>query len=184
MYKMIKMSFFLGVFSIVSIANAQTTAELTENMTFQQMVDGANGLVIDATGAVEEIAELAEEVQEDEGNVTQLRCVNDSLVSMNGFLQVADEAAIDLQSAEGASVEQDHYYELVVISHRRVMVLRSEARQCAGEVVRYTGDTQLNIERPDILPTADPTIPPPLFDFIAEGVIIETNIPDASPGLK
>ena len=182
MFKAIQINILVGIFSLGAVVSAQTMSNLAEGMTQAEKIEAAASLVDEAADAVEATVELAETVQDDEGDVTQLRCVNDSLVSMNGFLQVAEEASDELATAGLPDVDQDHHYRLVVISHQRVMALRSEARQCAGEAVRYTGGAQTESGYDGIVPTEDQAAPDSIDGVIFEGVVVD-RIPPASPGV-
>lgn len=118
-----------------------------------------------AADMIEEIGEMISEAEtmadaaREEDDVQKLRCINDKLTQMNGFLRVAEEARGPMETAIGANDEQaaQHHFNLIFVAHSRSNTLHGQARQCTGESLVVTGGTSTDTEVDPDIPQIDLT---------------------------
>ena len=146
------------------------------------LIDDSENRIGEMTESVEAVSELAEESREEGEDVTRIRCIEEQLTSMNGFVRVAEESLEEIRGTDrGDRSTIEHQYNLVTISDQRVRNLYAQARQCAGEVLLYTGDTIRDSDYDGTLPEWDPTDPGDWVGF--DGIIVLDRIPDRSPSI-
>ena len=113
----------------------------------QEMVNQSRGYVERTRQAETRIKDLVETARKQK-DVIRLNCLSDKLVQVKANLNIAEKAHQALQEAglrrdEGASL---HEFTRVTIVNQKVQVLADEAAGCAGEDLRYIGETRVDVE--------------------------------------
>ena len=115
----------------------------------------ADDRLADMEGVLDDVFALRDRTEEEDAeDVAKLRCINDKLAAIQGFLRLSADA-IDSLSSSVRSSDRDgmeHQYSLVLIASQRVRNLNNEANQCAGEILTFSGDGNSDT-------TIDPRIP-------------------------
>ena len=112
-------------------------------ITGEDMQRDADDRLVDMEETLDEVFALRDRTEEeDDSDVAKLRCINDKLAAIQGFLRLSADA-IDSLSSSVRSSDRDgmeHQYSLVLIASQRVGNLRNEANQCAGEILTFSGE--------------------------------------------
>jgi hypothetical protein len=152
------MKLALTLVLMLLLALLATTALAQEldfsGMSADEMRRDAADRVDGMESVLETVVALRDTTEREEQDLTKLRCINDKLAAIQGYLRLSEESAQSLDRAISAG-DQDviqHQYSLVVIASQRVRNLNQEATQCAGEVLTFAGDTEQST-------TIDPDIP-------------------------
>lgn len=106
----------------------------------------------------DEVVGLRKETADDEGDMVKLGCVNDKLGSIRGFLKVSEQSNQKIDQALSANDRDtaNHQFSLIDIAQTKVSALGIEAQSCAGEILQYSGSTQLTADiDPDIADLTD-----------------------------
>lgn len=101
---------------------------------------------------------LRKETADDEGDMVKLGCVNEKLGSIRGFLKVSEQSGQKMDQALNANDRDtaNHQFSLIDIAKTKVSALGVEAQSCAGEILQYSGSTQLTADiDPDIADLTD-----------------------------
>lgn len=104
-----------------------------------------------------QMEELQDRARDGDATPTQVQCVDEKLVTVKGFHQVATQSAqrlsgaVDRGDVEGAG----HHYMMVMIADNRVQTLQGQAVQCAGFALQYEGQTQRQVNIAEIAPGYD-----------------------------
>jgi hypothetical protein len=110
-----------------------------------------------------------------EKDIVKLNCVNERLASIKGLLKISEQADIALQEAVSRRDKEsgDHEFTKISIAYQKVESLGVEVENCAGEALRYSGDTrvEVNVEGVPEEDTTQPTI----------DEIVDSAPPAASP---
>jgi len=121
---------------LCSLDAAATSTEIDLcGIDYSDMLDIAGGWMSDDRVNVQRIFETRQQARETK-DVIQLNCVNENLCAARSYLEVAEQAFLDLQVA----VSQDDRAEaelLFLVSHeawKRIGELRTGAEQCVGAV--------------------------------------------------
>jgi hypothetical protein len=96
-------------------------------------------------------------------DVIKLTCVNDKLIQIKAQMDLADNAATDVEANTPTSAES--FAEMQKIAEA-VKKLTSEADACAGALDMYKQESKLDVERPEVPddPTQDdPFTPDTMF---------------------
>ena len=166
--------------SIVAVAVVAQTTDGSTDLSPTEMSANVADYLSSMVEWVSDTEDLADAAREEEEGVQRWRCVNDNLTTMNGFVRVAEESSEDLAIAidAGDRASQEHEYNLVSISYQRSQELFARARQCAGEILLYTGDERRTSSYDGELPTFDVTDWSDFFDDVV--VVVTDNIPESS----
>ncbi|MEL6178622.1 MAG: hypothetical protein AAFS10_06695 [Myxococcota bacterium] len=171
--------------AVVSISSAQAQAqddinpqellESAKDMSGGEMLKRADTEVIKMKKTLGGVLELLESTRNDEKDLLKLNCIRESLAGVKGFLKVSEQSQVKLQEALSRDdrATSEHQYALVVIAGSKVSNLGVEAQSCAGEVLRYSGQTEVKFELGDI-PEIDPTI-------LIEELEVLFKLPEATP---
>lgn len=125
-----------------------------------QMVEQANARIGRMKDTLADVLKLLETTREEDKDLLKLNCINEKLAAVKGFLKVSEQSMVKLQEAlarndpEGAK----HQYALIEIASTKIDNLGVEAQSCAGEVLRYAGETELIKEVDPDIADLDPTI--------------------------
>lgn len=97
-----------------------------------------------------------------EKDLIKMNCVNEKLSSQKGLLKITEQAYIQLQDsvAQGDEPSSAHEFTKISIAFQKMRGLGIETEGCAGEALRYTGDTQLEVAIDSNIPEDDPSIQP------------------------
>ena len=150
-----------------------------------KQLEGMSGAQRSAKGATEiasmrdvlaKALDLLEKTRNEERDVLKLNCINEKLSAIKGFLKIAEKAQAELDSAVARGDEKDqlHQIKLIMLASSRVQVLGEETESCAGEVVQYSGATDLDVNIDSDVRTDNPT------EVDTTDVPIDP-IPDVSP---
>ncbi|MBP6525300.1 MAG: hypothetical protein KA249_07800 [Dermatophilaceae bacterium] len=92
-------------------------------------------------------------------DVVKLNCVNDKLLEIRALLNVidVDRGRLDSAGLGGAEGRQAAYGD-VVKNTSNIRGLKEEANACVGEDLTYSGDSNLDVDGPDL--PDDPTVDP------------------------
>jgi len=94
-----------------------------------------------------------------EKDLIKMNCVNEKLSSQKGLLKISEQAYIQLQDAVAQADEpsSNHEFTKISIAFQKMRGLGLETEGCAGEALRYTGDTRLEVDIDKDIPEDDPT---------------------------
>lgn len=111
-----------------------------------------------------------------EKDIVRLNCVNEKLSSMKGLLKISEQADIALQEAVARRDKEtaNHEFTKISIAYQKVESLGVESEGCAGEALRYTGDTRVEVKVEGV-----PDQPPPEPEMMDD--ILDSTPPAASP---
>lgn len=95
--------------------------------------------------SADRIAEMRDGAIHAEEDASRVRCLNEAVVSVNGFLTVAAQSYESLQVAVSAGDNRsaNHHLLMVSTSAHRASSIEAQAAQCVGGALRYAGDTQV-----------------------------------------
>lgn len=156
----------------------QEVADLSGEEKLEKSVEKIEGMKTVLT----DTTKLLEKVRTEEKDILKLNCVNEKQTAIKGFVKVGEQSYSKLKDAvDGSDGEsENHHYTLISIAGQKVNDLGEEARVCAGEVLRFAGETQVDTKiDPDIAdidPVAD-ALGDPTYDDL---VILET-LPELTP---
>ena len=134
-------------------------------MTGDEMIEDAEVRIVQMEDSLVIVLDLRNDTQADDGDVAKLRCINNSLAAIEGFVQLSNDAVLRLIEATGGADREgmEHQYSMVIISSQRVQGLVGEASQCAGDILTYAGSTEQQVRVDSDIPdeegltaTADP----------------------------
>src|SRR5690554_150994 len=118
--------------------------------------------------------QLLENVRSQDEDIIRVNCVNEKVASMKGFVKVAEQSYTSLNAAVSANDNSaaKHHYTLISVGSEKVRTLASEAALCTGEEMRFTGNTQIDVNTPD---TTDGSFAEP------DDVLLVTDLPELTP---
>jgi hypothetical protein len=153
----------------------EVSAAKLEKMSDSEMLERSTDYLTQMRRALKLVLGKLEEARASK-DVVKLNCVNEKLTNIKGLLRISEQADVGLQEAVAKQEEQTAEHELtkVTIARPKLEPLKAEAEQCVGLLAFETGPTTVDVEEPADLPSADPTLIPPLFPVI-------TRPPPASP---
>ncbi len=107
-------------------------------------------------GALGHVLALLKEARE-EKDVIKINCINEKLTNIKGLIRISEQADILLQEnvAKGEKEASAHEFQKIIISHQKVLSLRTEAEQCVGELAFAVGRTKVEVEKDKNLITDD-----------------------------
>lgn len=135
----------------VEVANLSGEEKLERSV---EKIDTMKEVLSDTTA-------LVEKVRKEEKDILKLNCVNEKQAAIRGFVKVGEQSYAKLKEAVNTDDEksENHHYTLISIAGQKTNNLGEEAKVCAGEVLRFAGDTVVETEiDPDIAennPTED-----------------------------
>ncbi len=112
--------------------------------------------------------EILAEARE-EKDIVRMNCVNEKLSAQKGLLKISEQAHVQLQEAvaRGDQAATNHEFTKISIAHQKMRGLGIEIEGCAGEALRYAGETKVTVEVSGDIGADDPTLAPdvdPLLD--------------------
>ncbi len=112
-----------------------------------------------------------------EKDVVKMTCVNEKLTAQKGLLKVIEQAYIQLQDAvaKGDAASSNHEFTKVLIGYQKMRGLGVEVESCAGEALRYAGETKVVVEVSEDIAAGDPTV------ASEERPVLDTHPEAASP---
>jgi hypothetical protein len=148
----------------------------------QQMLDDADARIAQMERAVDDVHARRDQTQSQERDLTKVRCINDKIAAMQGFLRLSADSRASLaeQVGRGDRDAIEHQYTLVVIASQRVGNLQGQAAQCAGDILTFAGDTEQSA-------TVDPDIPDvnaandDVANALLDRLTPDSPLPEATP---
>lgn len=142
----------LAISLSIGVANAQDSD--VSGMSGGEMLRDANTRLEQMEDDLVEVVAIRDRTENEEDDLAKLRCVNDKIAAIQGYLRLSSDAVDALGAADRGNDREglEHQYSLVVIASQRVINLQQEANQCAGEILTFAGDTGSDV-------TVDPSIP-------------------------
>jgi len=112
-------------------------------------------------------------VAREEKDLIKMNCVNEKLTSQKGLLKISEQALVQLQDAISLNDTQaaNHEYTKIAIAYQKMRGLGIEIGGCAGEALRYSGETDVEVEISGDITKDDPTTRPlddPVLDHHPE----------------
>lgn len=156
--------------------NPQQLLESAKNMSGSDMLSRASGEIEKMKNTLGGSLELLEATRDEEKDILKLNCIRDKLAAVKGFLKVSEQSEVKLKEALARDdrATAEHQYALVVIAGSKVSNLGVEAQSCAGEVLRYSGQTDVKFDIDEDIPEIDPTI-------LLEEIEVLFKLPEATP---
>jgi len=172
---------FIAVLATTVICGAMVAAQIVtgESLSAQEQLSRGEAMLGEMTSAVDRVTEMERSVSEEGEDVVRLRCVTEKARAAAGFLQVGSQAFANLQGSAGRDLESaSHHYNLVLVSHQRVVGLEAQAQQCVGDIARYTGEGIRGFELDPRIPGDDVT-----GTGIPDGdiALLDDILPEATP---
>lgn len=114
------------------------------SMTNEEKVSNASNARRRLAESADRIAEMRKSAVAAEEDASRIRCLNEAVVSVNGFLTVASQSYENLQVAVSSNDTRsaNHHLMMVSTSAQRASSIEASAAQCVGGALRYAGDTQ------------------------------------------
>ena len=128
----------------------QDNLKSAKGMNKSQMLTGATKDIGNMKSIRGKVLSLLETTREEEKDLLKLNCINEKLSAIKGFLKVSEQSLVKMRES-GDKESVAHQFALVSIAGSKVQNLGVEAQSCAGEVLRYSGQTE-------IIPEIDPDI--------------------------
>lgn len=153
----------LGVFGSSALAQSDLlptdVIEQSKNLSLGEMVERGQGELSKMGAVVDQTQGLAESIREDEKDLDKLGCVNKKLSTMKGFVKVGEQSQKKLEKARKDNNKENarHQFSLIVLAGSKVDELGLQAQSCAGDAVRYSGDTEVVAEIDENIAKLDPT---------------------------
>ncbi len=135
----------------------QDKLDVGRNLSQKEMVGRASEDINRMKGIREQVLTLLEETREQEKDLLKLNCINEKLAAIKGFLKVSEQSATKLQET-GDKESAVHQFSLITIASQKVQNLGVEAQSCAGEVLRYSGNTESITEVDPEIAELDPFV--------------------------
>lgn len=136
----------LSLGGLVSTASAQqVNVDDIARLSGEEKVAAASTARRRLAESADRVAEMRESALAAEEDASRVRCLNEAVVSVNGFLTVASQSYENLQVAVSANDNRsaNHHYLMVSTSAQRASSIEAQAAQCVGGALRYAGDTQV-----------------------------------------
>lgn len=158
----------------MSEAGRNLVDEDIDSLSGQQKLNRAEEKIQTSKKNLEETNRLLRKAREEERDIQKINCINDKQAAIKGFLKVAEQSYVKLESAvsSGDTEESSHHYTLISVSNQKIDQLTEEARLCAGEVERYAEGTKVEVDVDDDVADPPSYLPGP------EGL---TPLPELTP---
>ena len=155
----------------------------TSDMDGPEMVEDGDRRLREMEATLDDVVGLRDQTEGQDGDLAKLRCINDKIAAMQGFLRLSADALDSLDGAvrSGDRDEMEHQYGLSVIAWQRVQNLQSQANQCAGEIFTYTGDADSDFELDQSIPDATDTTVSTVSAQFVDQLVSDSPLPEATP---
>lgn len=132
---------------------------IAKNLSYAEMLEKAKTKVVEMQTTLDGVIVLMETTREKEKDVLKLNCINVNVSSMKGFVKVSEQSVTKLEKAIGKKDREtaEHQYYLVSLAGGKVAFLAVKARSCAGDVLRYSGETVVIKDISGDIAAIDPT---------------------------
>lgn len=153
----------VGVFGSSALAQSDLlptdVIEQSKNLSLGEMVERGQEELSKMGAVVDQTQGLVESIREDEKDLDKLGCVNKKLSTMKGFVKVGEQSQKKLEKARKDNNKENarHQFSLIVLAGSKVGELGLQAQSCAGDAVRYSGDTEVVAEIDENIAKLDPT---------------------------
>jgi hypothetical protein len=123
------------------------------------MISRSEDVIEQMQGTLDQALNLLEKTREEEKDLLKLNCINEKLSAIKGFLKVSEQSLTKLKTSKskGDVESMRHQYSLISIAGSKVENLGVEAQSCAGDVLRYAGNTKVTPEIDPNIAEIDPT---------------------------
>lgn len=163
----------------VAPADRMQVAKKVQKLSPSDMKTRASTSISAMKDVQKDVANLLQETQgSDDADIEKVSCINDKLTSIKGFLNVSEQSKTKMDSAldspNGDRGTANHQFVLIDIAKTKVSNLGVEAQSCAGEILRYSGKTELGVDVSDNIAQIDPTNIRTLVDVFF-------RLPEATP---
>jgi hypothetical protein len=150
--------------------------------TARELLDDANQRIARMQSALGDVNDLRDRTQSEDRDLTKVRCINDKLASIQGFLRLSTDSRTSLeeQIARNDREALEHQYTLVVIASQRVANLQNEAAQCAGEILTFAGDTEQSATVDSDIPELD-VMSDDVANRLLDRLAPDSALPEATP---
>ena len=128
------------------------------DMSGDEMRAAASQYIANMEQVLADVTEMRDDADED-GDLTRVRCVNDKLTRIEGFIRLSTDAqgALDdaVRNEDGEGM--NHQLSMIHIADQRVGNLRGEAAGCAGDILTFAGETEQESDIDEGIPDEDVT---------------------------
>ena len=113
-------------------------------------------------------------------DIIQINCVNDTLGDLRGQLLIANKAYQGLQDALQSGDQEliDHEFTKITVAEMRADTFRVDVEGCVGEASKYTGRTVVDLKVDDDIRTDNQAVEPGSEDFVP----VDSDRPEAISG--
>ena len=141
------------------VAGGQRAPEPTSP---SQQLDQANASTAEMEGIRARVQSELERARK-ERDVVKTLCLDDKLSQIDVAIQSAAERrrSLELAAKRGDSDLSSHEYTILSVLYQRVQQLDSEANQCIGKEVAFTGESSVSVDLEGDMPPEDPSDYPP-----------------------
>ncbi len=124
-----------------------------------------------------ETSALVDKVRNEEKDILKLNCVNEKQAAIKGFVKVGEQSYAKLKEAvdNDDNEKENHHYTLISIAGQKTNNLGEEAKVCAGEVLRFAGDTVVDTEIDPGIADVNPT--EAIDDMAYEDIAVAEDLP-------
>ena len=152
--------FVLKVVCVVAIIAVATPAVAQDGSPGGNMPDRAAAEIEGMKVVLTDVLQLLEKTREEEKDLLKLNCINEKLAAIKGFLKVSEQSMTKMQDAlaRNDAESAQHQFALINIAADKVDNLGVEAQSCAGEILRYAGDTEVIKDIDPAIADLDPTV--------------------------
>jgi hypothetical protein len=153
----------VGVFGSSALAQSDLlptdVIEQSKNLSLGEMVERGQEELSKMGAVVDQTQGLAESIREEEKDLDKLGCVNKKLSTMKGFVKVGEQSQKKLEKARKDNNKETarQQFSWIVLAGSKVDELGLQAQTCAGDAVRYSGDTEVVAEIDENIAKLDPT---------------------------
>lgn len=119
-------------------------------------------------------------------DLIKLNCLGEKMLQAEGHLKESEQSLSALSDAvvRNDTAERNHESSRIRIFYQKVLVLSTEADNCAGDETAYVGPSQIEVEVDPTIPQGDPTdpgLPTPNFTMPPPGVEAPLDSPISNP---
>ncbi|NOZ85831.1 MAG: hypothetical protein GXP49_06145 [Deltaproteobacteria bacterium] len=136
----------------VNMAKASSDKQADElrkavKLSMKDKVNSAEKMTAEMKSLLKQVFDTMGEARA-EKDVVRINCLRDKTTAIKGLLRISEQAVVNLQEAAAKKDEEaaEHEYIKVTIARQKVQQLTAEAQTCAGEVGKYAGETEVEVE--------------------------------------
>lgn len=170
---------FLLPLGVVSAQPSRGDYREASQLSNPKKVDRAKTAVTKIKGTLTYAIQKKESAQENR-DIIQINCVNDTLGDIRGQLLIANKSFESLQDAVQSADQEliDHEFTKITVAEMRADAFRVDVEGCVGEASKYTGRTVVEVKVDDDIRSDNPAVEPGAEDFVP----IDSDRPEAISG--